>query len=193
MKKLTVILVMLLCLTMAACGKEKKDRVAPTRSTNPIMNLEPSTPSDKPYRTAVYVTVYGDTAYLATYPYEVPAGDMTLEEELQNTYEMQEISDGKPILYSGYRGVPITTVVIVEAIGPGSTANWFRNMTQLRKISGVNNLRMENVTDMSNMFNGCTRLSELNAEKWDVSKVTDMRGAFDGCDALETKPSWYTE
>ena len=39
--------------------------------------------------------------------------------------------------------------------------------------------KVGNVTDMSNMFEGCTSLKSLAAlSEWDVSKVTDMKGMF---------------
>lgn len=194
MKKLTAILVMLLCLGMTACQSEKKERIPPTRSTESIMDLEPTTPSDEKYRTSVYVTVYGDTAYLATQPYYRP-GSEEEEEEVEWDCVPTDISKGGSILRgcAHEREIPIVHVVILEAIGPDSTANWFRNMTHLRTISGLRNLRTENVTDMSHMFSGCTRLDQLSADDWDVSNVTDMTGIFDGCEALAIKPVWYEE
>lgn len=192
MKKMTVILAMLLCLAMTACGKEKTERPVPTRSTEPIMDMEPTTPSDKKFRTSVYVTVYEDTAYLAAYPYEIP--EENLEPDQERLCVIREISKGGTILCGKHEGeVPITTVVILEAIGPESTAGWFSNMTQLREINGLRNLRMESVTDMSYMFSGCKRLDSLEADDWDVSSVTDMTGIFDGCEALAVKPSWYQQ
>lgn len=189
MKNMTVILVLLLCLGLTACKSGKEERMAPVRSTNPIMDLETTAPSDKEFRTAVYVTVYGSTAYLASYPYEIDS------EELEMGCNPRNISNGGSILAgcAHEREEPITEVVILEPIGPKSTANWFRNMTHLRKISHFNNLRVENVEDMSHMFSGCTRLDDIPAEEWDVSGVVDMTGMFDGCDALSVKPSWYHE
>ena len=37
---------------------------------------------------------------------------------------------------------------------------------------------MDKVTNMSEMFNGCTSLNELNLSSWDTSKVTTMSKAF---------------
>ena len=71
MKKLSILLAVLLCLTMTACEKEKKERIPPTRSTDPVFEDVVTRPTEPTYRTSVYVTVYGDTAYLATYPYEI--------------------------------------------------------------------------------------------------------------------------
>lgn len=191
MKKLTVILI-LLCLFLTACGDEKTERPVPTRSTEPIMDLEPHPPSDEEFCTSVYVTVYGDTAYLAAYPYEI--AEDKLEPNQKQLCVVREISKGGSILCGKHKEeVPITAVVIVEAIGPESTAGWFSDMTQLRKIHGLRNLIMDNVTDMSYMFSGCKRLDSLEIENWDVSKVESMKGMFDGCEALATKPSWYQE
>lgn len=189
MKKRTMILALLLCVSLCGCRKEKQERPIPSRSTDPINQIEVTTPSDTGYHTAVYVTVFGDTAYLATYPREV--GD----DGEEMACGIREISKGGTILCGGEheKEIPITRVVILDQIHPDSTAEWFRNMTTLRRVSGLSNLKMENVTDMSYMFSGCTRLAELEADHWDVSKVTSMTGIFDGCDALPQKPSWYQE
>ena len=189
MKKLSIVLALLLCLSCLGCQSEKPERIPPLRSTDPILNIpEPTVPNTE-IHTPVYVTVFGDTAYLATYPREV--GDNG-EEPL---CPIRMIADGLPISCGGLheQEIPITRVVIMEEIHPQCTANWFRNMSALRTIKGLSNLRTENVTDMSNMFSGCLRLSELEAEDWDVSNVEDMTDMFKDCNALATKPSWYTE
>ncbi len=189
MKKIALLLAVVLCLSLAGCKEEKQERIAPTRSTDPILNIHGGGTTDAEIHTSVYVTVFGNTAYLASYPKETD-GD-----EKEPACAIREISKGGTIICGGGHEdeVPITHVVILDKIYPDSTADWFRNMTSLRSIDGLGNLSIEHVTNMSNMFNGCTRLVELEIGGWDVSGVEDMTGMFDGCDALSNRPSWYQE
>jgi surface protein len=46
---------------------------------------------------------------------------------------------------------------------------------------------------MSNMFNGCPRIEQLNISEWNVSRVKNMTGMFDGCNSLRRLPNWYKE
>ena len=59
------------------------------------------------------------------------------------------------------------------------------------KIKGI-----ENFTDMSYMFYGCSSLLNLpDISKWNISKVTDMRYMFGGCSSLLNLPDiskWNT-
>ena len=66
---------------------------------------------------------------------------------------------------------------------PTSTASWFHDCTKLATIEGLDNLNTENVTDMSNMFNGCSALTTINCTRaWTCDKSTDM---FKGCTSLK--------
>ena len=48
------------------------------------------------------------------------------------------------------------------------------------KLKGINN-----VTDMSYMFSGCSSLSSLpDISKWNTNNVTTMTSMFDGCSSL---------
>ncbi|MBE6924658.1 MAG: BspA family leucine-rich repeat surface protein [Ruminococcaceae bacterium] len=194
MRKLMLLLAVLLCVSLAACKAEKKERIAPTRSTDPILNLGGSDDAEEEIHTPVYVTVFGDTAYLSVYPQKTNPKDT---DELENEPEcaIREISGGGKISCGGtHEGEePIVRVVIMDAVYPNSTAEWFRDMTALRVIEGLGNLHIDNVTDMNNMFNGCVRLSELEINGWDVSGVTDMTDMFAGCDSLASRPTWYQE
>jgi surface protein len=42
------------------------------------------------------------------------------------------------------------------------------------------NLDVSGVTNMTNMFNGCTNFNQ-DISGWNVSKVNDMGGMFSGC------------
>lgn len=43
-----------------------------------------------------------------------------------------------------------------------------------------------NVTNMSNMFEGCWNLTSLDVSNFDTSNVTDMNSMFSGCSSLKT-------
>ena len=58
--------------------------------------------------------------------------------------------------------------------------NAFRGCKNLQFAAGIDTPDLSKVTDMSNMFYGCTSFNQpLN--NWNVSQVTDMRGMFSGC------------
>ena len=45
----------------------------------------------------------------------------------------------------------------------------------------LNNLNINNVTNMSGMFFGCSSLTELNLDNFNTNNVTNMRGMFWEC------------
>ena len=52
------------------------------------------------------------------------------------------------------------------------------------KLKGINN-----VTDMSDMFCGCSSLSSLpDISNWNTNNVTDMSSMFNGCSSLSSLP-----
>ena len=58
--------------------------------------------------------------------------------------------------------------------------NAFRGCKNLQFAAGIDTPDLSKVTDMSNMFYGCTSFNQpLN--NWNVSQVTDMSGMFYGC------------
>ena len=65
-----------------------------------------------------------------------------------------------------------------------STAYWFEGCYQLSEISGIDNLKTDNVTDMSFMFWGCESLTSLNLNGFNTSNVTTMRAMFYRCSSL---------
>ena len=67
---------------------------------------------------------------------------------------------------------------------PTSCSHWFKDCIYLTRIEGIWNLNTENVTDMSSMFLGCSRLSSLDLTNFDTGNVTDMSRMFENCYAL---------
>ena len=60
----------------------------------------------------------------------------------------------------------------------------FSDFVNLSEIKGLLRLDVSAVTDMSNMFSGCSGLTELNLGGFDTAAVTDMSGMFSGCSGL---------
>ena len=65
-----------------------------------------------------------------------------------------------------------------------STAYWFYGCTNLATITGIGNLKTENVTTMQSMFESCTSLTELDLTGFSTSKVTNMSRMFNSCSGL---------
>lgn len=176
-------------LSLFGCAqKVMQELPAPSRVDKPLLEITTGPAEQVEDYTPVYAVAYGDTIYLS----KMPIMDMDGEEP---ECDIREVSLGGRI-HCGQEHESkevVTRVVITEEICPESTADWFRDMTTLVSIEGLEKLRMDGVTDMSFMFSGCVRLNELAVDDWNVSNVTDMTGIFDGCDALADKPAWYEE
>ena len=62
----------------------------------------------------------------------------------------------------------------------------FYGLTNLRSIEGLANLDTSNVTNMRQMFQDSSNLTELDLSKLNTAKVTDMYGMFYGCSNLKS-------
>lgn len=62
-----------------------------------------------------------------------------------------------------------------------STAYWFDGCSKLEKIIDIDNLKTENVTDMSSMFYGCSSLKSLDLRSLNTDNVSNMMYLFYGC------------
>lgn len=65
-----------------------------------------------------------------------------------------------------------------------STAYWFNGMKNLTSITGLNNLKTENVTGMMLMFYGCSSLTSLDLSNFNTSNVMVMSDMFFECSSL---------
>ena len=68
---------------------------------------------------------------------------------------------------------------------PTTTKYWFFNLEGLITIRGIENLNTSEVTEMNQMFYGCSSLKELNVSNFNTSEVTDMSKMFSGCSSLK--------
>ena len=78
----------------------------------------------------------------------------------------------------------ITTVVFDASFARcttiTSTAYWFYECRNLATISGMENLKTDNVTNMDCMFGGCSGLTSLDVSGFKTDNVTNMGGMFFG-------------
>ncbi len=84
-------------------------------------------------------------------------------------------------------GSSVTSVVIKDNFANApvvSCRKWFKNLSKITSIEGLQNINTENVTDMSEMFNGCNALTNVDLSKFNTAKVTTMAGMFGSCSAL---------
>ena len=83
----------------------------------------------------------------------------------------------------------ITTVVFDDSFANcttlTSTAYWFYQLTKLTTITGIQNLKMDNVNDINSMFFDCESLTSLNLSSLNLGNVTNMHQMFEGCTGLE--------
>ena len=83
----------------------------------------------------------------------------------------------------------ITTVVFdasFAAYSPTTTFSWFSGCGNLSTIEGMSNLKTDEVTDMSYMFNGCSSLTSLDLSSFNTQNVTNMVMMFYNCSSLTT-------
>ena len=81
----------------------------------------------------------------------------------------------------------ITTVVFSPSFikaRPTTTSSWFRGMSQLTTIEGMENLNTSEVKDMRLMFYGCSQLSSIDLSHFNTGMVSGMRQMFYGCSSL---------
>ena len=82
----------------------------------------------------------------------------------------------------------ITTVVFDDSFAAcnsiTSTGYWFYGCGNLTTITGINNLKTDNVTDMSFMFYNCERLTSLDVSHFNTANVTNMHSMFHHCSSL---------
>ena len=67
---------------------------------------------------------------------------------------------------------------------PTSLLEFFYGLKNLEKITGMEYLNTEKVTDMNGMFSSCSKLTSLDVTNFNTANVTDMSFMFSNCVAL---------
>ena len=195
-KCVAVSMVLTLCLALTACGSEKKERLpVPTQGGKPILSGPSQQGGSANEFTAVYVTVFEDTAYIATYPILENPDTSVEPEKLKPACAPRELSNGGSILCGGDHEdeCPISRVIITDRLVPRAMNDWFRDMVHLKEIVGLEKILTHHVSNMSYLFAGCCQLEEINIDGWDVSSVTNFTGVFQDCEAFLKRPIWYNQ
>ena len=102
------------------------------------------------------------------------------------TWDIDETYDGSTPVWTSWEDV-VTKVVFDSSFKdfrPTTTRRWFYKLSALTTIEGLENLNTSAVTDMDNMFYGCSSLTELNLSNFNTSAVRDMGAMFFGCSFL---------
>lgn len=191
-KRILCLLLALLTLLSTGCGLGGLDNtlkpVPEGLNTKPIFSKPPDSGPVVIKPGSVVASYFEGTVVLAHV-------SIAMWEGKEPVREARDVSQGGRIACKDKDGrwVTVRQVLIMEELVPYCTADWFRDLPQLTYIQGAEKLKMSYVTDMSHMFSGCTALSSLDADEWNVSGVENMVGIFDGCTALREKPVWYTE
>ena len=96
-----------------------------------------------------------------------------------------DVTAAKNGWYSASNKAQITKAVIEEIISPTSCVRFFDGMSGMTTIENIENLKMDNATDLSAMFQNCNVLTSIgDISDWNVGNVTNMRFMFNGCNAL---------
>ncbi len=69
---------------------------------------------------------------------------------------------------------------------PTSTHAWFLGMQFLKSIRGMEYLNTSEVTNMGDMFDGCSTLTSIDVSHFNTEKVTFMAGMFAFCSNLKS-------
>ncbi|MBQ9820802.1 MAG: BspA family leucine-rich repeat surface protein, partial [Muribaculaceae bacterium] len=103
-------------------------------------------------------------------------------------YDLNEGSDD-PIWYTDGTNPSVTQVAFDASFAdarPTSTKNWYRDMSEIQSISGLEYLNTENVTNMNGMFYGCSGITSLDLSHFNTAKVKNMGGLFRDCSGLKS-------
>ena len=115
------------------------------------------------------------------------------------SWDVSENQDGKIMAYIIDDGLGTDTYKLFiqsnqEAYANTNMIGWFSFSkynssthsfeSKLTKINNLNLLNTSIVTDMSDMFRGCSSLASLDLNNFNTSSVTNMSFMFDGCSSL---------
>ena len=107
------------------------------------------------------------------------------------TWGITEKSRGSKPAWVGTDEHPddVVTKVVFDAsfknYRPTTTRYWFLHFEALNTIRGIENLNTSEVTDMKEMFSGCSSLKQLDVSSFNTSAVKNMRGVFGNCSGLK--------
>ena len=117
------------------------------------------------------------------------AGDVVRKEDIITTNEDLKNKILELYVEQG-EGETLDVSSLTNAIKCDDFSSIFKDFYKVKHIIGLENWDVSEVTNMNDMFSGCTRFNS-DLSKWDVSKVEDMEDMFNDCKSLKQIPSWY--
>ena len=127
--------------------------------------------------------------YIATY--ESSTQTLTFKENVGETLPENSawVIDKQKVVDINNKLGNVTIVHIVfdksfSTYTPTSLFKFFRNLTHLETITGLEYLNTANVTDMSYMFSSCSSLTSLDVTHFNTANVTNMSSMFSSCLSL---------
>ena len=134
-------------------------------------------------------TETSSSKYIATY--ESSTQTLTFKENVGETLPENSawVEDKQTVatINKNLRNGTIVHIVFDESFStytPTSLYEFFRSLTNLETITGLEYLNTEKVTDMSYMFSGCSKLTSLDVTHFNTANVTIMSGMFSSCSSL---------
>ena len=135
----------------------------------------------------------GDSPAVQAEPYAVLSEDNTVltfyydnQKETRNGLDVGPFYSIKQSWYEQRQS--ITTVVFDDSFKGCTTLTniryWFHECSNLTSITGISNLKTDNVTGMEGLFYGCSALTSLDVSGFKTDNVTDMSQLFHGCSSL---------
>ena len=100
-----------------------------------------------------------------------------------NTYEINQFFNIKNYIKDYNKDIIVITLIGIKKIT--NMSNMFSGCSSLISLPDISKIDTSNVTNMSHMFFGCKNLMTLpNISKWNTLNVINMSHMFDGCSSL---------
>lgn len=127
---------------------------------------------------AAWADAYSDISRVVTW-------DLT---ELKPNWFSGVTTDGSTYkaLIDGSSKVDVASGEVYALDPPSSLARMFQGGSTLTSLDvAASHFDTSRAADMSNTFDGCSGLTELDLSNWDTGNVTTMQNMFNGCSSLE--------
>ena len=112
--------------------------------------------------------------------------------ETNSQYCKIVIKGQKQEIFDYFQNISLENSLTIELLlGNDITdlSNMFNGCTYLTSINFISNWNTKNITNMKWMFYGCSSLESLpDISKWDISNVIDIQFMFAGCKSLQILP-----
>ena len=102
--------------------------------------------------------------------------------EKDKTYTINNSDNNDISISQNVNGITVDDITEIDINAPiailGSAQRLFCKLSNLVSIKGLNNLNTSQVTDMTKMFFGCTKIVSLDLSSFDTTKVTSFNTMF---------------